>query len=106
MLIRNTFFYLPLIFFVCCATKPLVFYPAVDVYSANAVEIVNIDDFEELAKKSTAKTVYYTDAYFFVQIDGILYLHISRGYKNFREYREGKLKEPERWAIFKPGYSD
>jgi hypothetical protein len=51
-------------------------------------------------------TVFYTDEYFIVQIDSVFYSHISRGYKNLREYHEGKLEKPESWSIFKPGYSN
>jgi hypothetical protein len=94
------------IFFPACATAPLEFFPVGDIYFSNAIDIINIDDFEKLAYKSRNKLVYYTDDYFFVQIDGVLYSHVSRGYKSFREYREGRLKEPEEWSIFKPGYTD
>jgi hypothetical protein len=93
------------IFLAACASKPLAFVEAEDYYY-EAIVINNIDDFEELIKKNKIKTVFYTDEYFIVQIDSVFYSHISRGYKSFREYREGKLEKPERWAIFKPGYSN
>jgi hypothetical protein len=92
-------------FFIACATKPLTFIEAEDYYYESIV-INNIDDFETLIKKNKIETVFYTDEYFIVQIDSVFYSHISRGYKSFREYREGKLEKPERWSIFKPGYSN
>jgi hypothetical protein len=95
------------IFFICCATKkPLNFVRAEDAYAADSIVVYSIDDFEELVKKNKVDTVFYTDEYFFVQIDSVIYSHISRGYKSFREYREGRLEKPERWSIFKPGYSN
>ncbi|MDR1256834.1 MAG: hypothetical protein LBJ86_03740, partial [Spirochaetaceae bacterium] len=84
---------------------PLVFVEAEDYYYESIV-INNIDDFEMLIKKNKIKTVFYTNEYFIVQIDSVFYSHISRGYKSFREYREGRLEKPERWSIFKPGYSN
>jgi hypothetical protein len=92
-------------FFIACATKPLTFIEADDYYYESIV-VNNMDDFEALIKKNKIKTVFYTDEYFIVQIDSVFYSHISRGYKSFREYREGKLEKPERWSIFKPGYSN
>ncbi|GMO52830.1 MAG: hypothetical protein Ta2G_10810 [Termitinemataceae bacterium] len=89
-----------------CATKPLEFFPVGNISFANAIAVININDFEKLAYKTKSRMVYYTDDHFFVQLDGVLYSHISRGYKSFREYREGRLKEPEEWSIFKPGYSE
>ncbi|MDR2444471.1 MAG: hypothetical protein LBD44_00845 [Spirochaetaceae bacterium] len=95
------------IFFARCATeKPLNFVRAEDAYAADSIIIYSIDDFEELIKKNKVDTVFYTDEYFIVQINSAFYSHISRGYKSFREYREGKLEKPERWSIFKPGYSN
>ncbi|MDR2343105.1 MAG: hypothetical protein LBD86_01065 [Spirochaetaceae bacterium] len=95
------------IFFAGCATKkPLSFVMAEDAYAVDSIVIYSIDDFEELIKKNKVTTVFYTDNYFIVQIDSVFYSHISRGYRNFREYREGKLEKPERWSIFKPGYSN
>ena len=73
---------------------------------SSVVDIISIDDFEELAYKNPSKIVYYNDEYFFIQIDSVFYAHVSRGYKNFTEYREGRLSEPDEWAIFKPGYSN
>jgi hypothetical protein len=93
------------ILFAACATKPLMFVEA-EYYYYESIVINNIDDFEALIKKNKIKTVFYTEEYFIVQIDSVFYSHISRGYKSFREYREGKLEKPERWAIFKPGYSN
>lgn len=95
------------VFFAGCATeKPLNFVRAEDAYAADSIIIYSIDDFEELIKKNKVDIVFYTDEYFIVQIDSAFYSHISRGYKSFREYREGKLEKPERWSIFKPGYSN
>ncbi|GHV20154.1 hypothetical protein FACS189494_03340 [Spirochaetia bacterium] len=103
---KKIIFLLALALFSCVTNQPLRFLPIVDLYIANVVDIININDFEELAYKSPTKNVYYNDEYFFVQIDSVFYSHISRGYKSFKEYREGRLKEPDEWAVFKPGYSD
>ncbi|MDR2795082.1 MAG: hypothetical protein LBB47_00030 [Spirochaetaceae bacterium] len=95
------------IFFTGCATKkPLNFIRADDAYAADSIVVHNIDDFEALIRENKVNTVFYTDEYFFAQIDSVVYSHISRGYRNFREYREGRLKKPESWSIFKPGYSN
>ncbi|MDR2803178.1 MAG: hypothetical protein LBB22_02675 [Treponema sp.] len=95
------------VFSASCATqKPLAFIEARDIRASDSIVIHNIDDFENIIKKNKIDTVFYTDEYFIVQINSVLYSHISRGYKSFREYREGKLEKPERWAIFKQGYSD
>ncbi|MDR0663514.1 MAG: hypothetical protein LBF80_05500 [Spirochaetaceae bacterium] len=91
--------------FAACATKPLAFIEAYDSYAYDSIVISSIDDFEDLIKKNKIDTVFYTDEYFIVQIGSVFYSHISRGYKSFREYREGKLEKPESWSIFKPGYS-
>jgi hypothetical protein len=90
----------------CATGKPLNFVRAEDAYAADSIIIYSIDDFEELIKKNKVDTVFYTDEYFIVQINSAFYSHISRGYKSFREYREGRLEKPERWSIFKPGYSN
>jgi hypothetical protein len=99
---------LPLIIiFTACATeKALVFIEARDMNTTGSILVNNIDDFENLIKKNKVDTVFYTDEYFVAQINSMLYSHISRGYRNFNEYREGKLEKPERWSIFTPGYSD
>jgi hypothetical protein len=92
--------------FAACATeKPLVFIEAYDGYAYGSIVIPSIDDFEDLIKKNKVDTIFYTDEYFIAQIDSVFYSHISRGYKSFREYREGKLEKPESWSIFFPGYS-
>jgi hypothetical protein len=94
------------VFFAACATKkPLTFIEAQDAYTYDSITISSIDDFENLIKKNKIDTVFYTDEYFIVQVGSVFYSHISRGYKSFREYREGKLEKPEAWSIFKPGYS-
>jgi hypothetical protein len=93
-------------FLAACATeKELLFVAARDNIHESIV-IHDIDDFEALIRKNKADTVFYTDEYFIVEIDSVFYSHISRGYKSFREYREGRLEKPERWSIFFPGYSD
>ncbi|MDR2659002.1 MAG: hypothetical protein LBC27_03310 [Spirochaetaceae bacterium] len=95
-------------FFAACATteKPLRFIEARDMNAYGSIVVNNIDDFENLIKENRVNTVFYTDEYFIVHINSISYSHISRGYKNFREYREGKLAKPENWTIFTPGYSN
>lgn len=94
------------VLFAACATKITpVFIKAEDSYYESIV-VHSIDDFEELVKKNKIDTVFYTDEYFIVEINSVFYSHISRGYKSFREYREGRLDKPERWSIFSPGYSN
>jgi hypothetical protein len=95
----------PSLFF-ACKTVPLTYVPVDDVNVAASLGIINIEEFERIAFKTKSKTVYYTDAYFFIITDGLTYSHISRGYKSIREYKEGKLSEPDEWSIFKPGYSN
>ncbi|MDR0409193.1 MAG: hypothetical protein LBH18_02180 [Spirochaetaceae bacterium] len=90
----------------CAGEKPLIFIEALDMSSADSIVINNIDDFEDIIKKNKVDTVFYTGEYFIAQINSVLYSHVSRGYKSFREYREGRLENPESWSIFKPGYSN
>jgi hypothetical protein len=71
----------------------------------SAVEITNIADYENLVKQKNVKVVLVTNEYFIVEINSVFYVLPSRGYKNFHDYKEGKLAEPEEWSIFKPGYS-
>jgi hypothetical protein len=91
-----------------CATAraELRFIKAEDLYPANCIVITNIDDFEELIRKNKVDTVFYTEDFFIASIGSILYSHKSQGYTSFREYREGRLKAPVPWAVFKPGNSD
>jgi len=87
-----------------CASR-LDFMPTADTKLDNFVESTNIQDYEKIIKKNKIKTVFYTDEYFVVQVDSVFHVLKSRGYKNFHDYKEGKLKNPEEWSIFKPGYS-
>jgi hypothetical protein len=97
---------LAVFYFAACATeKPLVFIEVDDSYAYGSIVVHSIDDFEDLIKKHKVDAIFYTDEYFIAQIDSVFYSHISRGYKSFREYREGKLEKPESWSIFFPGYS-
>jgi hypothetical protein len=102
---RYAVFLLSFCFAACATEKPLTFIEAHDAYAYDSIVIPSIDDFEDLIKKNKVDTVFYTDEYFIAQIGSVFYSHISRGYKSFREYREGKLEKPESWSIFKPGYS-
>jgi len=86
-----------------CSSGP-DFMPAANTGMDNFVEITNIGDYEKLVKENKIKTVFYTDEYFIARINAVLYVLKSRGYKNFHDYKEGRLKTPEKWAVFKPGY--
>ncbi|MDR2602812.1 MAG: hypothetical protein LBC53_10265 [Spirochaetaceae bacterium] len=98
--------YLPVIFclflFNSCKTAPVNFVPASDFSISSGVNVANIDDFEALVKRHKVATVFYTDTHFIAQINGVLYSMESKSYTSFREYKEGKLKEPVPWAVFKP----
>ncbi|MDR2489992.1 MAG: hypothetical protein LBD20_01150 [Spirochaetaceae bacterium] len=85
-----------------CATGTITFVPIRDFSISSGVDVVNIDDFEDVVRTNRVKTVFYTEKYFVAQVNGILYTLESRSYTSFREYREGKLKEPVPWAVFKP----
>lgn len=87
-----------------CASRPLFFMPVEKINSQQTVELTNIEDYERLVRLNRIKTVYYTAEYFVVEANSILYLLPSRGYRNFHDYKEGKLAEPEPYSIFKPGY--
>jgi hypothetical protein len=93
-----------LLFFISCAT-PVDFMPVSMKKPESAFEITNIEDYENLVKRNKIKTVFVTDEYFIVEINSIVYILQTRGYKNFHDYREGKLSTPEEWPIFIPGYS-
>ena len=85
-----------------CATGKINFVPIRDFSVSSGVDVVNIDDFEDVVRSNRVTTVFYTEKYFVAQVNGILYTLESRSYTSFREYREGKLKEPIPWAVFKP----
>jgi hypothetical protein len=87
-----------------CATAPLDFIPVQTKKQDNAIEISVIEDYENIITKNKIKIVYYTDQYFFIYINGLPYILYTRGYKNFHDYKEGKLTVPEENTIFKPGY--
>ncbi|GMO31423.1 MAG: hypothetical protein Ta2B_12530 [Termitinemataceae bacterium] len=92
-----------------CATATsaqLKYLPVEDINFSSSVGIINIEEFEKIALESKSKIIYYSDDYFFIITDGMIYSHITRGYKTIREYKEGKLKTPEEWSIFKPGWSN
>jgi hypothetical protein len=103
---RNAAFCLSALFFLpsACASRPLFFMPVEKINSQQTVELTNIEDYERLVRLNRIKTVYYTAEYFVVEANSILYLLPSRGYRNFHDYKEGKLAEPEPYSIFKPGY--
>ncbi|MDR2521006.1 MAG: hypothetical protein LBC72_00410 [Spirochaetaceae bacterium] len=93
----------PLVLLVAaCKTTPYRFVPASNFSISSGVNVSNIDDYERIVRQSGVKTVFYTDQYFIAQIDGVLYTIESKSYTSFREYREGKLKDPVPWAVFKP----
>lgn len=87
-----------------CVT-PIDFMPIVMTKPESAVEITNIEDYENMVNRNRIKTVLVTDEYFIVEINSVFYILRARGYKNFHDYREGKLATPDEWSIFKPGYS-
>lgn len=93
-------------FFAACATEKELLFIAAEDNIYESIIIYNIDDFEAFIRKNKVDTVFYTGEYFIVEINSVFYSHISRGYKSFREYREGRLEKPEQWSIFYPGYSD
>jgi hypothetical protein len=93
-----------LVFF-ACKTIPIDFMPARYAQLQNFVEVTNIEDYETLVKFNNIKTVFYTDEFFIVEINSVLYALQTRGYKNFHDYKEGKLAQPEEHSIYKPGYS-
>jgi hypothetical protein len=92
------------LFFMSCKSTPggIAFVPASDFSVSSGVNIIDIDDFERVVRENNVRTVFYTDAYFIAQVNGILYTMESRSYTSFREYREGKLKDPVPWAVFNP----
>jgi hypothetical protein len=94
-----------MLFFCACKTIPIDFMPAKSAQLQNIVEVTNIEDYESLVKANNIKTVFYTDEYFIIEINSVLYALQTRGYKNFHDYKEGKLPKPEEHSIFKPGYS-
>jgi hypothetical protein len=87
-----------------CATAKPDFIPVQTAKQDNAIEVSVIEDYENIMKKNKIKIVYYTDQYFFIYISGTPYVLYTRGYKNFHDYKEGKLAVPEENTIFKPGY--
>lgn len=87
-----------------CKSVPLEFIPVDDVRISQTVELPTIDDYEKLIKQKKITFVYYTDEYFIVDVNSVMYLLRSRGYKSFHDYKEGRLSEPEANSIFKPGY--
>jgi hypothetical protein len=89
---------------VACATVPLDFIPVQTKKQDNAIEVSVIEDYENIITKNKIKTVYYTNEYFFIYVNGTPYILYTRGYKNFHDYKEGKLAVPEENSIFKPGY--
>jgi hypothetical protein len=101
---RRVLLLLVVITLAACVT-PVDFMPAKDLNLINRVEITNIADFEKLIKNKKIKTIFYTDEYFIIEISSVMYVLKSRGYKNFHDYKEGKLEVPDEYSIFKPGYS-
>jgi hypothetical protein len=79
------------------------FMPIVTKKPDGAVEITNIEDYENLVKRNKIKTVFVSGEYFIAEINSVFYILETRGYKNFHDYKEGKLTEPDEWAVFKPG---
>ena len=86
-----------------CRSSPN-FVPVVELNPQQFVEFSTIDDLEQLIRKKRIKTVYYTNEYFVIDVNSVMYRLKSRGYKNFHDYKEGKLAIPEEYSIFKPGY--
>lgn len=87
-----------------CATE-IDFVPLESIKLEQMVELNNMEDYENLVKRHRVKIVYYTGEFFVIELNSMLYLLRSRGYKSFHDYKEGKLAEPEEYTIFKPGYS-
>lgn len=87
-----------------CATPPLEFIPVTQLKAQQVIELPTIDDYEKLLEQKGIRTVYYTSEYFVVDVNSALYVLASRGYTNFHDYKEGRLREPDANAIFKPGY--
>ncbi|MDR0527083.1 MAG: hypothetical protein LBG79_04630 [Spirochaetaceae bacterium] len=90
--------------FLSCADTPLEFIPVEQIMLSQTVEIPTIYDYENIVNQKKITIVYYTNEYFIIDVNSVMYLLRSRGYKNFHDYKEGRLAEPEPNSIFKPGY--